>query len=199
MRYFFWIVPCLCERLQPLYICHHCSLYLGIAGYSSHQKSTLKEARTPQQPAALAVQCCIVVGCGALTSCHRGYKRSLASFLRLFCKQESHKAPTKAEGDLWEGINFSYINERARCTFRAWWAGPSQLGNSKGSSWWEPNMKWYSNPEAESQSQPGSGWWHPEQRCFHSGCCSCLISLKQNLLELSEPSQQQSWQLWQLL
>lgn len=31
------------------------------------------------------------------------------------------------------------------------------------------------------RGQPGSGWLHPEQRCFHWGCCSCLISLKWNL------------------
>ena len=80
---------------------------------------------------------------GALTSCRRGYKRSPASFLRPFCKRESHKAPAEAEGDLWERIRFSYINERAQCTFRMWWAGPSQLNGSKGSTWQDQHAaKW---------------------------------------------------------
>jgi len=73
----------------------------------------LEVVSTQQQPTVPAVQCWIVWGVsGALTSCRRGYKRSPASFLRPFCKQESHKAPAEAEGDLWETINFSYITER---------------------------------------------------------------------------------------
>lgn len=136
MRYFLQTVPCLCGRLQPLNIGHHCSLYLDITGYSSHQKS-----KGSQDPTITCCSSCAMLDCGersgALTSCRRGYKRSPASFLRLFCKQGSHKAPTKAEGDLWEGISFSYINARARCTFRACWAGASQLDGSKGSSWQE--------------------------------------------------------------
>lgn len=80
---------------------------------------------------------------GALTSCHRGYKRSPASFLRPFCKQESHKAPAEAEGDLWERISFSYINEKAQCTFRMCWAGTSQPDGREGSAWREQRAaKW---------------------------------------------------------
>lgn len=97
---------------------------------------TSEEVCTQQQPTAPAVQRWFVCGIsGALTSCRRGYKRSPASFLRLFCKQESHTAPAEAEGDLWERIRFSYVNERARCTFRTSWAGPSQPDSSKGNIW----------------------------------------------------------------
>lgn len=117
---------------------------------------TLEEVSTQQQPSAPAVQCWNAWGIsGALTSCRTGYKRSPASFLRLFCKQESHKAPAEAEGDLWERKSFSSINERAQCTFRRCWAGPSQLDGSKGSTWQDQHAaKWKEVQQSWGRTSP---------------------------------------------
>lgn len=102
-----------CGKLQPLSVVHHGTRYLDTRERSARGKH---RSRTSQHRATAHCSSCAMLDCvgvsSALTSYRRGYKRNPASFLRLFCKQESHKAPIEAEGDLQERINLSYIDER---------------------------------------------------------------------------------------
>lgn len=116
-----------CGKLQPLSVVHHGTLYLDTRECSACRKH---RSKTSQHPAiahcsSRAMLDCVGVS-STLTSYRRGYKRNPASFLRLFCKQESHKAPIEAEGDLQKRINFSYVDERgtehpSRVQFQEQW------------------------------------------------------------------------------